>query len=217
MGLLQELPAPDARPVCLEDGCGNCYFVKDGKVKVQIMEQKSCHEKFRTPTTGTFASAWITHGTAPKAGSYEYMVWIQPSEKELKTHVPTATYKVVQRNYKMHAVKDVLTGIMAYAIFENTRPTADDVFSFLPAETMVMYQNENNTLVMSVCAPDLNIVEKTFTTKEPSRIIIKQLELKGKWHVSASDKRVKTTCQTDKTLVSVECQHGQPVEFILVQ
>ena len=70
---------------------------------------------------------------------------------------------------------------------------------------------------MSVCTPDLNIAEKTFTTKEPSRIIIKELELKGKWHVSAHDKRVKTTCRTGTTQLSVECQHGQPVEFTLIQ
>ena len=82
---------------------------------------------------------------------------------------------------------------------------------------MVMYQKENNALVMSVCTPDLNIAEKTFTTKEPSRIIIKELELKGKWHVSAYDKRVKTTYRTGTTQLSVECQHGQPVEFTLVQ
>jgi chondroitin-sulfate-ABC endolyase/exolyase len=51
----------------------------------------------------------------------------------------------------------------------------------------------------------------------PSRIIIKELELKGKWHVSAYDKRVKTTYRTGTTQLSVECQHGQPVEFTLVQ
>ena len=217
IGLQQELPASDTQPVCLEDGCGNLYFVKDGKVKVQITEQESRHEKLRTPTTGTFASAWIAHGTAPKDGSYEYMVWIQPSGKELKTHVPAATYKVIQRDRKMHAVNDVLTGTMAYAVFEDTKPAADNVFSFLPAETMVMYQKENNALVMSVCTPNLNIAEKTFTTKEPSRIIIKELELKGKWHVSAYDKRVKTTYRTGTTQLSVECQHGQPVEFTLIQ
>ena len=105
----------------------------------------------------------------------------------------------------------------AYAVFEDTKPAADNVFSFLPAETMVMYQKENNALVMSVCTPNLNIAEKTFTTKEPSRIIIKELELKGKWHVSAYDKRVKTTYRTGTTQLSVECQHGQPVEFTLIQ
>ena len=73
--------------------------------------------------------------------------------KELKTHVPAATYKVIQRDRKMHAVNDVLTGTMAYAVFEDTKPAADNVFSFLPAETMVMYQKENNALVMSVCTP----------------------------------------------------------------
>lgn len=145
------------------------------------------------------------------------MVWIQPSGKELKTHVPAATYKVIQRDRKMHAVNDILTGTMAYAVFEDTKPAADNVFSFLPAETMVMYQKENNALVMSVCTPNLNIAEKTFTTKEPSRIIIKELELKGKWHVSAYDKRVKTTYRTGTTQLSVECQHGQPVEFTLIQ
>lgn len=67
------------------------------------------------------------------------MVWIQPSGKELKTHVPAATYKVIQRDRKMHAVNDVLTGTMAYAVFEDTKPAADNVF-FLARRNNEMYQ-----------------------------------------------------------------------------
>ena len=69
---------------------------------------------------------------------------------------------------------------------------------------------------------DENQVERLFSKKHASladfhQALIKELELKNKWHVSVYDKRVKTTYRTGTTQLSVECQHGQPVEFTLVQ
>ena len=86
----------------------------------------------------------------------------------------------------------------------------------IPAETMVMYAAEGEKAIrLSVCDPNLNIAEKTYTTKEPSRPVHKIIELKGRWSLSETPTNVKLEYKGDHTILDVTCQHGQPVEMIL--
>ncbi len=191
--------------------------MKDGNVQIQITKQESRHEKTRAVTQGTFASAWIEHGKAPKNGTYEYLVWIQPTDQELKNYEATQTYEVLQRNDSAHIVHDRLTDITAYAVFETYRSQRDSLLSLIPAETMVMYRKDKANIIMSVCDPNLNIEEKAYTTKNPSRVLEKRLELKGKWKISTPNEKVTLTADGKNTILTVHCQHGQPVEFSLQQ
>lgn len=215
VGFTQQLTATAGKPVSLRDGYDNYYFVSDGSVQIQIAQQDSRHEKTHAATQGTFASAWIEHGKAPKNGTYEYMVWIQPTDRQLKEQAGTPTYEVLQRTDSAHIVYDRLTGITAYALFEAYRPQQNPLFRFIPAETLVMQRNEKGTIILSVCDPNLNIEEKAYTTKKPSRIIPKELELKGLWTLSTPHPQVKVTHKASNTFLTVLCQHGQPVEFTL--
>lgn len=215
IGLYQKIDCNVKQPACIKDSYDNYYFIKDGEVKVQIAEQESRHEKTRAITHGVFASAWIDHGKAPKDATYEYMVWIQPTTGELNT--PLDSYKVLQRNNSAHIVHDYLTGITAYALFESFESQTDKLFRAIPSETMVMYRNDNNKVILSVCDPNLNIYEKAYTTKEPSRIIKKQLELKGLWKQVENSEQTEISYKGDNTILTVYCQHGQPVEITLIQ
>ena len=160
---------------------------------------------------------WIEHGKAPKNGTYEYLVWIQPTDLELKEHEALQTYEVLQRNDSAHIVHDRLTNITAYAVFETYRSQRDSLLSLIPAETMVMYRRDKANIIMSVCDPNLNIEEKAYTTKNPSRVLKKRLELKGKWKISIPNEKVILTADGENTILTVHCQHGQPVEFSLQQ
>lgn len=206
----------------LSDGYDNYYHVVDGAVRTQVAEQESRHEKTRAVTKGKFSSAWLEHGKAPKDGTYEYMVLIQPSASELDELKKASAYEVVQRDQTAHVVFDKRTGITAYAAFENYKPAADAVFISIPAETMVMVGNEGEKgMRMSVCDPNLNIAEKTYTTKEPSRPITKKILLKGRWNIgnvmlNNAVKEVPTVSyEGENTVLTVICQHGQPVELTL--
>ena len=95
----------------LHDGYDNYYHVVDGTVRSQIAEQESRHEKTRAVTKGKFSSAWIEHGKAPKNGTYEYMVLIQPSAADLDDLQKTPAYEVLQRDQTAHVVYDKKTGI----------------------------------------------------------------------------------------------------------
>ena len=200
----------------LHDGYDNYYHVVDGTVRAQVAEQESRHEKTREVTKGKFSSAWIEHGKAPKEGTYEYMVLIQPSASDLDELRKTPAYEVLQRDQTAHVVYDKKTGITAYAAFEAYQPATDKVFVAIPAETMVMYAKESDKGIrLSVCDPNLNIEEKTYTTKEPSRPITKEIRLKGHWTLTSPMENVRLEQQGDQTVLTVTCQHGQPVEMLM--
>ena len=112
---------------------------------------------------------------------------------------------------------DKLTGITAYAAFDTYQPQGDKLFSLIPAETMVMQKASDGGIVMSVCDPNLNISEKTFTTKEPSRPIVKKIVMKGKWNLAQPNDKVKVQTAATETTLTVTCQHGQPVEFYIIK
>ena len=80
---------------------------------------------------------------------------------------------------------------------------------------MVMQKQSGSNILLSVCDPNLNISEKAFTTKEPSRPIEKKLILKGKWRSATPHKKITVHSNQAETIVTVTCQHGQPMEFTL--
>ena len=205
----------DGKRHCIRDGYNNYYFVTGHDVYVEIAQQESRHEKTRAKTYGNFATAYINHGTVPQNARYEYMVLIQPTSEELNAACKKTPYRILRQDNIAHVVTDLKTGITAYAAFETFFPAKDQIFLSIPAETMVMQKQSDATLLLSVCDPNLNIAEKAFTTKEPSRPIEKELILKGKWEMTTPHKQVSIRSLQKETVLTVTCQHGQPVEFTL--
>ncbi len=200
----------------LHDGYSNYYHVTTGNVRTQVGQQESMHEKRRVPTNGQFATAWIEHGKAPEGESYEYLVLIQPTESELQHAQKISPYEVLQRDRTAHVVFDKATGITAYAAFDAYRSESDRTIVSIPAETMLMYAEEaDGKLRLSVCDPNLNISEKTYTTKEASRPIEKAIVLKGKWRLASTHENVKLTQADGQTQITISCRHGLPVEMML--
>ena len=108
------------------------------------------------------------------------------------------------------------TGITGYAAFETYQPADDKVIAAIPAETMVMYAKESaKGIRLSICDPNLNIQEKAYTTKEPSRPIRKEIRLKGHWTLANPMESVQVEQQGENTVLTVTCQHGQPVEILM--
>ena len=206
----------DGKRHCIQDGYNNYYLVNGDNVQIQIARQDSHHEKTRAKTQGTFASAYINHGAAPQNAGYEYMVLIQPSPKELDATRRKAPYQILHKDSIAHVVIDKQTGITAYAAFETYLPQKDELFLSIPAETMVMQKQSGSNLLLSVCDPNLNISEKAFTTKEPSRPIEKKLILKGQWKCKTLQEDVTVEVGQTETVLTVTCRHGQPIEFILL-
>lgn len=108
----------------LSDGYGNYFFVKNANVGLSISMQHSFHEETDEPTKNPFALAYINHGVMPQNNSYEYMVLVQPDEKELKAerknmqNVKTGSYTVIQHDTYAHIVHDNTTNTTAWVLFE---------------------------------------------------------------------------------------------------
>lgn len=204
-------------PACwLRDGYGNYYHVLEGLVRVQIAEQQSAKDTNRNPTKGTFASAYIVHGLAPKDATYAYSILIQPTAEELAAAQKEQGYSILRRDNEAHIVFDQASGVTGYAAFEAVTLPDDEVVAGIDAETMVMRRTaEDGTLVVSVCDPNLHIKEKTYTTSEPSAESFKTIRLKGNWQLAENHDKVKIQSAGDTSEITVTCQHGQPVEFRL--
>lgn len=204
-------------PNCwLRDGYGNHYLVPEGLVRVQIAEQQSAKDTDKSPTKGTFASAYIVHGLAPQDAAYAYSILIQPTAGELAAAQKEPGYSILRRDRQAHIVFDRASGVTGYAAFEAVSLPEDEVVADIASETMVMRRTaEDGTLIVSVCDPDLHIKEKTYTTPEPSAPSFKTLHLRGAWSLAVPNEKVKVQSAGDVTEITVTCRHGQPVEFRL--
>ncbi len=214
-GFLNET-IPDRKQNSLWDGYGNYYQIAKGQVHVHVAEQHAKHNKTREDTKGQFSTAWISHGSAPRSEGYEYLILVQPTKKEAAEAIHKSPYKILHCTDVAHVVHDLASDIIGYVSFEPyVSSNSAEAIAYIEAETLVMLQQSHNRLEMSVCDPNLNIAEKTFTTKEPSRVIKKKIELNGMWQVLDQQDKVEVALEEGKTIITVSCQHGQPVEFIL--
>lgn len=197
----------------LQDPFGNYFYIQKGKPYQTEGTQHSFHNKSRKATEGRFLTAWINHGKAPQNEEYEYLILLRPTDKEVKE--ARQSYVIKQHDRQAHIVFDKPTQVTACTFFEEYQSTQADLIEQADAETLVMYQPSGQNIRISICSPNLNIQEKTYTTSQPSRPTVKQITVKGKW-ISTNNPQIKL--QTDSegnTQIQAICQHGQPQEFIL--
>ena len=177
--------------------------------------QTSPSDEMKDPGKGDFITAVLNHGISPKNASYEYMMLVKGSNKELKAYSKKSPYTVIQADASAHVVKDTPTGITAYIIYK-VYDSSSTLVKTADAETIVMERTrEDGTVVMSVCTPDLGITKKGYTTSQTSQVIRKRVELNGEYKLAAECEGVEISVENGKTSIIASCCHGQPVEFIL--
>ena len=202
--------------VVLTDTKKNFYIIKDGfGLNVEKKAQTSPSDERKDPASGNFITAYINHGVSPKNASYEYMMLVRPSTKEVKSYSKKAPYEVIVADNSAHVVKDTPTGITAYIIYNQYNGTGTLVSS-ADAETIVMERTrDDQSVVMSVCTPDLGITEKAYTTPQASQVLTKKVVLNGTYALVEPNDAVKVSAEGGNTVLTVACHHGQPVEFVL--
>ena len=209
---------PKHEQVVLTDTKKNFYIIKDGYgLVVEKKAQTSPSDTKKKEGSGNFISAYLDHGVSPAAASYEYMLLIQPSNKEVSKYSKKAPYKVLQADDAAHVVKDEITGITAYISYKGYA-SANTLLGEAAPEVIVMERTrKDGTVVMSVCTPDLGITKKGYTTEQPSQVLVKEVVLNGGWSLGKNDDNVSLRSEGGKTYVSARCIHGQPVEFELIK
>ena len=217
----------------LNDIMGNYYILPDAKgLTVVKQSQTSPSDTKKKEGTADFVTAYIDHGVSPQNASYEYMMLIQPSAKEVKQYSKKLPYTVIRCDDAAHVVNDHVTGITAYACYKAYDGAASaEAFAALPkgkearpclpvssidAETMVMERtSEDGTVVMSICTPDLGITLKAYTTPQPSQPLLRTVVIDGIWDIVTPAENVRISRDGGKTSVTATCLDGQPVEFHL--
>jgi chondroitin-sulfate-ABC endolyase/exolyase len=99
------------------------------------------------PVEGFFEMAYIDHGDIVKGGRYEYVVILPDGSEDQK-----ATYEIVRHDSEVHSVKDIPTGIVSAAVFEEGQIDENILFS---SPAMVMYSTSGDVMTLSVANPDL--------------------------------------------------------------
>ena len=135
----------------IKDHDGVTYFVRDAKIHFRSGLQHSLHEESDMPTEGMFELAYIDHGDIVKDGRYEYAVILPDGTSDA-----AASYEIVRHDSKVHSVKDIPTGIVSAAIFEEGSVDQHIVYS---SPAMLMYSAEGDVMTLSVANPDLALYE----------------------------------------------------------
>ena len=202
--------------VVTNDVRDNYFFIKDAYgLTIEKKLQSSPYDTKKKSGKGDFVSAYINHGISPANASYDYMLLVKPSLKEVSKYTRSTPYKVLQADNSAHVVKDEPTGITAYISYKDYS-SSQTLVQKVSKETIVMERTrKDGSVVMSVCTPDLGITEKSYTTVQPSQVLVKTLSLKGEWTLENENPQVELSCSQNQTYLKVSCQHGQPVEFVL--
>jgi chondroitin-sulfate-ABC endolyase/exolyase len=87
----------------------------------------------------------------------------------------------------------------------------------IDGETIFMEREDAATgeWVMSVCTPDLGLTEKSYTTRQESQPILKEVLLQGLWEMASSIEGVELLWEEGATRLKVTCRHGRPVDLRL--
>jgi len=201
----------------IKDLTGYYYYIPAGQsFIIQKQNQDSYDNKYMKSTNGSFATAYFQHGFAPKKSTYEYMIVMDPVEKQLSDLKSDITdYQVLQKDTIAHIIKDLKNQVNGYAIFENYTSDKDEYLLQSDKEIMILLKAENDVVNFSVCYPDINIGTYTYTSSTESQPITKNILIRGKYELIENNSAITLSQNGNNTLLNVTLQHGIPVEFSL--
>lgn len=196
---------------------GETYYIPAGhSVEIERKTQFSKTNKTLDDTRGNFVACYLNHGKAPKGESYEYMILLDATENQIAgLEAGKTNYEVKQKDEVAHVVTDVESNIHAYAIFEEYESSSDEFLAKSEKELMIMIQPDTNELKISVCDPYLHLGEIAYTTSNESAEVARSFTISGEYTLTTPNSKASLQTVDGKTLVTVKCQHGIPLEFSL--
>ncbi|MEY3450554.1 MAG: hypothetical protein RL711_379 [Bacteroidota bacterium] len=200
------------------DAAGTGYFIKSGNsIVIDRKNQSSPKETGDgTFTTGDFASAYISHGTAPNNAGYEYVIIPQTTSAAMVTFsnsmatTSTAFYQVIQKNQTAHIVK--YNTMYGYSLFgAGNYGTSSPILSN-NAPCVVMTNQSGNNLELSFVNPDLNFGANNGSSQASTTMIT----INGEWSVDIySGGTVNATLGSGITTLTIQAKDGLPVDISL--
>ncbi len=221
----------DLQPRWLLDDKNIGYYLAQGqRVGLTRSTQSSRNNATEAPTTGDFSTAWIRHGAAPRAASYEYAMVVDTTAERMAAFAADVPYAVLRADDTAHVVADRATGVTGYAIFERVR-LAGRVLE-IDTPSLLMTRQEGDDLVLAVADPDLRLYggidhdqyergryvghyspwSRPWLTS-PSHPHLLKVTLAGRWR--RAEGRCETRVTGGRTVVVFETVHGIPVQVRL--
>ncbi|MFF2846187.1 chondroitinase family polysaccharide lyase [Streptomyces sp. NPDC058001] len=236
-----DVALPEATWLLDDKGLG--YYLPAGqRVGISRTTQTSRHHGTDTETRGDFATAWLRHGRAPRASAYEYALLVGATPESMTEFTAAmadaerAPYRVLRADDTAHVVRDRVTGITGYAVFEPTRDLRDPLVRGVDTPVMLLTRAQGEDgLVLSVCDPDLRLYEGRdhaqyekgkytghWTAysrpwfRNPSAPHTLTITLEGRWRTEP-DREWSARIVGNRTVVSVRTVEGRPVQFRLTR
>lgn len=224
------------------DNKNNGYYIPKGQnVKITKTIQKSKAQNTCEDTKGDFVSAWINHGKAPKAECYEYTILVNTTIAEISEFTQrmkspqSALYTILQKDAYAHIVHDNETDITGYALFEANNNINKGHILGIDTPTMIMAKEEKDSLILSICDPDLRLYsgvdedqyDENGNRKEvsvysrkwresPSKISAVKLVIKGKWQLKMKTAKCKIlSTNVNETILEFYCSNAEVIEIKL--
>ncbi|NQX70735.1 chondroitinase [Paenibacillus alba] len=230
-------------PIWLLDHLENGYYIPEGQMlSLSKRVQHSKHQATDADTQGSFATAILGHGCAPKQGSYEYTILVKTNRANIEAFcknmrsLESAAYRVLRKDHSAHIVKDHVNQTTAYALFEANADVRTGWVLAVDTPAMIMIREAGDELIVSAVDPDLrlydgkesdqydeagNQVEVSVYSRKwihaesmPSTI---RIVLKGSWIMKGDflGCRLAENRDDHTTVIEIVCKDAMPREFVL--
>lgn len=220
----------------LRDNLRNLYIIPRGRVHVARSLQHSLHEETDAPTENDFATAWIDHGDGEvSGGGYEYLMVIHATDDEAARYARRLPYEVVRCDAAAHIVRDIPTGIKAYALFRGGEVGAGRLVE-VSLPSLVMIDERKDALTVAVADPDLRYYEGPSDEKfdadgkriersiysrswidNPSIASEVRVTLRGRWQAEGDTAGVRVETGRKNTVLTFTCREGATREVRLIE
>lgn len=203
--------------------------------------QESIDESGNKPTRGSFTSAVLDHGIAPKGGQYEYAMFVGMAGDQGRKlcndlgNAQTAPYTVIAQTNRAHVVHDRSTGVTGYALFEAGPTDRNETVLSVSSPSMIMLQPGERKLSGSFVNPDLNlyqgkdpeqydatgarrerIVYGLSWMEKASQPIKTTVMLKGRWQLARPVPGLSVATVRGNTELRFTTRDAMPVQFDLI-
>jgi chondroitin-sulfate-ABC endolyase/exolyase len=232
-----------ANDLILIDNRKTGYYIPNAqRVLFTKSLQISRNQQDTKDTKGAFAKLVINHGGAPSNASYEYAMLINTDSGRMNQFVSSLTstqpvYKVLQSDSLAHIVYYAPQKITGCALFTKDKLTNDSLIISNNRPCLLMYDKEQNDILLSVTDPDLGFYEgpddtpllpdgkrkevsiyskKWYATAAKPSII--KLVLKGIWKLKGDTKNATITFDKNgNSVLQVQCKYGEASQVKLLK
>ncbi|WP_019617095.1 chondroitinase family polysaccharide lyase [Psychromonas ossibalaenae] len=197
----------------IDDNGVGYYLIDAEKVNVRRGEQDSRHNKTKEPTSGTFTTAWIDHGTAPENAGYQYVMLMESTPVQMAHFAylmqNDSQFLVLEQTEQGELLFDKRNSVYGYSSFESSVYEQGPLRS-ISTTAQVLAQTYDNHMDLSIASTELNIQENDLPTTAVSITV----EIEGIWEIQNSA-AFNFSHRSGNTFIEVDSFFGQSVSLRL--